>query len=149
MPSKTDIPPTRIEREQDEEDGELSVYAAIQYPDGQHVAAHIGLEADATPGLIAAAMASAVVGLGAAVSPELSDQIAMRIVDPDRPGTQLHGPAPGLTVTILDQWAADYRAIHGAARPLWVGVGRHPQTGAPMQVDYYTARALLILAGAL
>jgi hypothetical protein len=150
MPSKTDIPPVDIETEYDEEGrGELSVYAAIQQPDGNHIGATETVSPDATPGQVAAALARVVTGLAAAIGPEMAEQMSMRIVDPDQPAAQLHGSAPGLTVSILDQWAADYRAIHGATRPLWVGVGRHPQTGAPMQVDYYTARALLTLAGAL
>jgi hypothetical protein len=150
MPSKTDIPPINIETEHDEEGrGELNVYAAIQQPDGTHVAATTSCPLDATPGKIAAALTATTAGLAAAVSPALADQMAMRIVDPDAPPVQLGSPAPGLTVSILDQWATDYRAIHGPTQALWVGVGRHPQTGAAMQIDYHAARALLTLAGAL
>lgn len=150
MPSKTDIPPVDIHTEYDEEGrGELSVYAAIQQPDGNHIGATETTDPGATPGTVAAALARVVTGLAAAIGPEMAEQMSMRIVDPDQPAAQLHGSTPGLTVSILDQWAVDYRATHGPGHTLWVGVGRHPVTGQPMQVDFYAARALLTLAGAL
>jgi hypothetical protein len=136
------IPPAHTEWDGgDDGDRDLSVYVSIHHPDGTHLSTGIDLDPQASAGTVADAIVKAATGAAAIWGEGLPEQLAMRVVDPDKPASML--ATGGLTVTILDQWEADWRRTHGH------GVDMLVKVGPDSAVTYKAARALLIMAGAL